>query len=133
MARSSSRLARAEGSIGASGCVSRCPCYASCPFNIPIYHPGSSAQIHREEQEAERPKAARVSKSDVESSHGVRVPVCLMAALRKSTVLTDSSLPLVVLLHLSSVSVWRCLQDVSKVHANKAERVCDVAFSSFYP
>lgn len=102
-----------------------CPAHLTLPYSPP----GSSAQIHTEEQEAERPKAARVSKSDVESLHGVRVPVCLMAALRKSTVLTDSSPPLVILLHLSPQfqfgDGYRHRGDVSEVHATKAEPVCE--------
>lgn len=34
-------------------------------------------------RKTEKPKAARLSKSDVEALHGVRVPVCLMVRLRK--------------------------------------------------
>lgn len=48
----------------------------------------------------EKPKAARMSKSDVESLHGVRVSVCLMVVLRKDTELADSSLLLVAFLRL---------------------------------
>lgn len=48
----------------------------------------------------EKLKAARVSKSDVESLHGIRVPECLMVMLRKHC--TNRLLPSSVLLDFIS-------------------------------
>ena len=48
----------------------------------------------------EKPRAARVSKNDVESLRWVRELLCLMVMLRRYTLLTDSSLLTVALLRL---------------------------------
>lgn len=89
----------------------------------------------------ERPRAARVSKSDVESLHGVRVPVCLMATLRKHAGPTDRSpspgrSPPFPPASPFLLTVWRHLQgnwgSVSNLHANKSQPTFKKRCSGFF-